>query len=168
MGNGNGFLGMYSQMPGPGSERRDPPDIPVTKYVPSAQKDIEANLSSAHLLADASSPPLLASVSPPTSADDSAVPSFAQMLKLGRPKPQPEPRATTVAAGAAATNQPVDADERPPPVFGDSFGLAIQAALDNLNHPTTTTAADSASASSSSQENSKKKKKKKGTVLFSM
>uniref|UniRef100_A0A8C8RGQ9 E3 ubiquitin-protein ligase RNF10 n=1 Tax=Pelusios castaneus TaxID=367368 RepID=A0A8C8RGQ9_9SAUR len=101
--------------------------------------------------------------------EESPFPSFAQMLRVGKAKPEMWPKAAsnTQDQNTLAPPAPVDSDgesdnsERiPVPSFQNSFSQAIEAAFLKLNKPST-------SDSLSEEKGGKKKKKQKQKLLFS-
>jgi len=155
------------------SRDAEAPDIPVITYVPSAQNDILALANPSGPTAD-----FFSDVSPPVgSPPDTAgsagshatsFPSFAQMLKQGKPKPTvvqqpavPVSTNTVAAAEAVRSVENEDGEVVLSASFGDEFGNALKAAFDNLN-------AEPVGSKSCGDKKGGKKKKGKGKVIFSM
>ncbi|NXM77501.1 RNF10 protein, partial [Serilophus lunatus] len=101
--------------------------------------------------------------------EDSPFPSFAQMLRVGKAKPEtwPKPAPKTRDENTLAPPVPVDSDGEsdssdrvPVPSFQNSFSQAIEAALLKLDKPST---ADHLSE----EKGGKKRKKQKQKLLFS-
>uniref|UniRef100_A0A8C3E5T1 E3 ubiquitin-protein ligase RNF10 n=1 Tax=Corvus moneduloides TaxID=1196302 RepID=A0A8C3E5T1_CORMO len=101
--------------------------------------------------------------------EESPFPSFAQMLRVGKAKPEtwPKPAPKTRDENTLALPVPVDSDGEsdssdriPVPSFQNSFSQAIEAALLKLDKPST---ADHLSE----EKRGKKRKKQKQKLLFS-
>ncbi|NXS70255.1 RNF10 protein, partial [Pandion haliaetus] len=101
--------------------------------------------------------------------EESPFPSFAQMLRVGKAKPEmwPKPAPKTRDENTLALPVPVDSDGEsdssdriPVPSFQNSFSQAIEAALLKLDKPST---ADHLSE----EKGGKKRKKQKQKLLFS-
>ncbi|KAM6111747.1 E3 ubiquitin-protein ligase RNF10 [Pterocles gutturalis] len=101
--------------------------------------------------------------------EESPFPSFAQMLRVGKAKPEawPKPAPKTKDENALALPVPADSDgesdssdRMPVPSFQNSFSQAIEAALLKLDKPST---ADHLSE----EKGGKKRKKQKQKLLFS-
>ncbi|NXI46220.1 RNF10 protein, partial [Galbula dea] len=101
--------------------------------------------------------------------EESPLPSFAQMLRVGKAKPEtwPKPAPKTRDENTLALPLPVDSDGEsdssdriPVPSFQNSFSQAIEAALLKLDKPST---ADHLSE----EKGGKKRKKQKQKLLFS-
>ncbi|NXI74194.1 RNF10 protein, partial [Anseranas semipalmata] len=101
--------------------------------------------------------------------EESPFPSFAQMLRVGKAKPEmwPKPAPKTRDENSLALPVPVDSDGEsdssdriPVPSFQNSFSQAIEAALLKLDKPST---ADHLSE----EKGGKKRKKQKQKLLFS-
>ncbi|NWX50950.1 RNF10 protein, partial [Steatornis caripensis] len=101
--------------------------------------------------------------------EESPFPSFAQMLRVGKAKPEtwPKPAPKTRDENTLALPVPVDSDGEsdssdriPVPSFQNSFSQAIEAALLKLDKPST---ADRLSE----EKGGKKRKKQKQKLLFS-
>ncbi|KAM9178933.1 E3 ubiquitin-protein ligase RNF10 [Mergus octosetaceus] len=101
--------------------------------------------------------------------EDSPFPSFAQMLRVGKAKPEtwPKPAPKTRDENTLALPVPADSDgesdssdRMPVPSFQNSFSQAIEAALLKLDKP-------SAAEHLSEEKGGKKRKKQKQKLLFS-
>ncbi|KAM4648904.1 E3 ubiquitin-protein ligase RNF10 [Amazona ochrocephala] len=101
--------------------------------------------------------------------EESPFPSFAQMLRVGKAKPEtwPKPAPKTRDENTLALPVPVDSDGEsdssdriPVPSFQNSFSQAIEAALLKLDKPST-------AAHLSEEKGGKKRKKQKQKLLFS-
>ncbi|XP_035196221.1 RING finger protein 10 [Oxyura jamaicensis] len=101
--------------------------------------------------------------------EDSPFPSFAQMLRVGKAKPEtwPKPAPKTRDENTLALPVPADSDgesdssdRMPVPSFQNSFSQAIEAALLKLDKP-------SAADHLSEEKGGKKRKKQKQKLLFS-
>ncbi|NWS75744.1 RNF10 protein, partial [Crotophaga sulcirostris] len=101
--------------------------------------------------------------------EESPFPSFAQMLRVGKAKPEtwPKPASKTRDENTLALPVPADSDGEsdgsdrvPVPSFQNSFSQAIEAALLKLDNPST---ADHLSE----EKGGKKRKKQKQKLLFS-
>ncbi|XP_057267464.1 RING finger protein 10 isoform X2 [Pezoporus wallicus] len=101
--------------------------------------------------------------------EESPFPSFAQMLRVGKAKPEtwPKPAPKTRDENTLALSVPVDSDGEsdssdriPVPSFQNSFSQAIEAALLKLDKPST-------AAHLSEEKGGKKRKKQKQKLLFS-
>ncbi|XP_050779550.1 RING finger protein 10 isoform X2 [Gopherus flavomarginatus] len=101
--------------------------------------------------------------------EESPLPSFAQMLRVGKAKPETWPKAASNSRdqNTLAPLVPVDSDgesdnsdRMPVPSFQNSFSQAIEAAFLKLDKPST-------SDPLSEEKGSKKRKKQKQKLLFS-
>ncbi|XP_066834728.1 E3 ubiquitin-protein ligase RNF10 [Anser cygnoides] len=101
--------------------------------------------------------------------EDSPFPSFAQMLRVGKAKPETWPKPAPKARDENTLALPVPADSdgesdssdrMPVPSFQNSFSQAIEAALLKLDKP-------SAADHLSEEKGGKKRKKQKQKLLFS-
>ncbi|XP_010173818.2 RING finger protein 10 [Antrostomus carolinensis] len=99
--------------------------------------------------------------------EESPFPSFAQMLRVGKAKPETWPKPVPKTRDENTLALPVDSDGEsdssdriPVPSFQNSFSQAIEAALLKLDKPST---ADH----SSEEKGGKKRKKQKQKLLFS-